>query len=954
MHWISSILVASLSCTVTWALHESDVGVIDWHTKLVGIPLYGDQNTAPVFHDDLILTATSGNVLAALNATDGSIVWRSIYDNNDRISAFKIHDRAVSSLSGPGGSIFRTYDISTGHLLLEHRLHNPAIARATELQSMEIVTSPSATALFTLTNGDTVTHIDTEAGQILWTWNSSDNEFLVTYTHVLPTSAAIYAIGLARTKTARTLHITTLSPTDGSLIASVNIPANLVNGRSDFALLNARANPNSSLDVNAPLWPCLSWLESSSLRFAVLSPNLKGQVRIIPGINYTHIQDIGLTDVGQFMAFTEGGVAHLMRYDGGSLPPSDIATAYKTSSQARTESFFTGSYDKDGGPRIARVFWSRANSQAIQQTFTPRITEDRGFVTGYAFPFKTEGYGIIRHVAFDGHSADSQNNTRLFVTTSTGALQLWEKYDLRWSRDEALSTIQLATFVSLNPPGVTSAPTITSDVAGDQVQIILKQLRQLSDRILQHFYPAKLPLIPTDTSGSRSTTSLQGDAFGFHQVIVAATTEGVLYGLDSRNGEILWRRLFGLGWASERVGGRIVPVKMYVLPARTTAASDEGADERGKERAVIVTQRLANNGLVDTVVFEVDPLTGEDARPREDENQQSNTIAKTGLLEGKDVIQGPTVEVFLLPESNGTLALLDEFMQVQLYPDTPAARATLERLAFALHLILPARTSSEEGLYSQLVGHRMTFNEELSDVHVAYPSWRISLSPGEAIREIIPPASTGPPASYGRVLGNRRWRIMTVEMYEGKNPDDITRSSELSSYSNATTDMATYEQAFILPYGITALAPTSTRFGVTLKDLIVASQKRGVHSIPHRLLDPRRPWGKPSQSEAEEGLITYDAILGNDGRLELSHNYEVANVRKIVTAPSRLESTSLVLALGLDLFLTRVAPSGTFDVLSENFNKAQLVLTIVGLGAAIVFIRPVVRRRRLNERWYLH
>lgn len=78
----------------------------------------------------------------------------------------------------------------------------------------------------------------------------------------------------------------------------------------------------------------------------------------------------------------------------------------------------------------------------------------------------------------------------------------------------------------------------------------------------------------------------------------------------------------------------------------------------------------------------------------------------------------------------------------------------------------------------------------------------------------------------------------------------------------------------------------------------------------------------------------------------------MVNVRRIVTAPALLESTSLVFAYGLDLFHTRVAPSGTFDVLSEDFNKAQLVLTIIALAIAIVVTKPMVQRKRLRERWY--
>lgn len=71
----------------------------------------------------------------------------------------------------------------------------------------------------------------------------------------------------------------------------------------------------------------------------------------------------------------------------------------------------------------------------------------------------------------------------------------------------------------------------------------------------------------------------------------------------------------------------------------------------------------------------------------------------------------------------------------------------------------------------------------------------------------------------------------------------------------------------------------------------------------------------------------------------------------MVTSPALLESTSLILASGLDLFYTRVAPSGSFDVLSEGFNKAQLLATITALAIGVIVLRPLVRRKVLKQRW---
>ena len=85
------LLSLSLLALGARAIHESEVGIVDWHTKLVGVPLYTSHLTKPVFRDDTVLTATSNNVLAALNATDGSIGLFGF--------VFRVNDRDVDSCS---------------------------------------------------------------------------------------------------------------------------------------------------------------------------------------------------------------------------------------------------------------------------------------------------------------------------------------------------------------------------------------------------------------------------------------------------------------------------------------------------------------------------------------------------------------------------------------------------------------------------------------------------------------------------------------------------------------------------------------------------------------------------------------------------------------------------------------------------------------------------------------
>ena len=77
MRFLSQLSLLLVLCVSSWALHESDVGIVDWHKKLIGVPLSGSILTAPTFHatgnTTVVITATDNNVLAVLNPEDGSV-----------------------------------------------------------------------------------------------------------------------------------------------------------------------------------------------------------------------------------------------------------------------------------------------------------------------------------------------------------------------------------------------------------------------------------------------------------------------------------------------------------------------------------------------------------------------------------------------------------------------------------------------------------------------------------------------------------------------------------------------------------------------------------------------------------------------------------------------------------------------------------------------------------------
>lgn len=151
-------------------------------------------------------------------------------------------------------------------------------------------------------------------------------------------------------------------------------------------------------------------------------------------------------------------------------------------------------------------------------------------------------------------------------------------------------------------------------------------------------------------------------------------------------------------------------------------------------------------------------------------------------------------------------------------------------------------------------------------------------------------------------------------------------------------------------------------------------------ALDKRFVDPRRTLN-PSQAEKEEGIIPLTDSLPIIPQIHsyipvwflclvrvcvimsilmsfvvlsqsyITHSLKVEGLRGIVTAPAKLESTTHVFAYGVDLFYTRLAPSKTYDSLTDDFRYALLLITIVALVAAIYITWILSKKKELSEKW---
>jgi hypothetical protein len=159
-----------------------------------------------------------------------------------------------------------------------------------------------------------------------------------------------------------------------------------------------------------------------------------------------------------------------------------------------------------------------------------------------------------------------------------------------------------------------------------------------------------------------------------------------------------------------------------------------------------------------------------------------------------------------------------------------------------------------------------------------------------------------------------------------------------------------FSKSYITQRSFDAMQITLTEKGISAKDVIVACQYGVLVEIPWVLIDSRRPV-KMTEVDREENLIPYMPEIPLNFEFSLNYYNYVYNIRGITTAPSGLESTSLVFAYGLDIFFTRVFPSKTFDMLREDFDYFFITVLVFGLLVGTFLAKKLASSSNLKKAW---
>ncbi|XP_055958208.1 ER membrane protein complex subunit 1, partial [Patella vulgata] len=193
---------------------------------------------------------------------------------------------------------------------------------------------------------------------------------------------------------------------------------------------------------------------------------------------------------------------------------------------------------------------------------------------------------------------------------------------------------------------------------------------------------------------------------------------------------------------------------------------------------------------------------------------------------------------------------------------------------------------------------------------------------------------------------HRRHEIAVLEMFEGKEQSNSTAFSSLSPPPQPLV----LRQSYVFSSPLSAMATTVTEKGLTNKNIIISLKFGGLLSLPKALLDPRRP-AMPSQESMEEGVIPYIPEIPIHTEAIINYNRTLSRVDGIYTGPAGLESTSLILTYGLDMFYTRVMPSKMFDVLKEDFDYVLIGSILFIMILVSILTQKLAAKRALSRAW---
>lgn len=191
-----------------------------------------------------------------------------------------------------------------------------------------------------------------------------------------------------------------------------------------------------------------------------------------------------------------------------------------------------------------------------------------------------------------------------------------------------------------------------------------------------------------------------------------------------------------------------------------------------------------------------------------------------------------------------------------------------------------------------------------------------------------------------------RYELSTLELYL---KEAAWEKVQFSSFERPE-DLLAFKQSYSSVGKANVLSVSKTSLGISSKDLLLGLNDGRLLSMNRKFVDPRRP-EQVTETDAAEGLIQYSPNLPLYPQSILNYNITISKLEHIDVYPSKLESTTLVFAYGLDLFFTPYASNMSYDRLSHGFSPIVIAIMIISLATISLFLKGLTDRSELRKAW---
>ncbi|KAL8659078.1 MAG: hypothetical protein Q9202_007293, partial [Teloschistes flavicans] len=897
------------------------------------------------------------SVIGAINPKDGSVIWRQqLNHGNGLLKASDGDSLLFSAIHG----IVQAWDAAEGRLLWDWSISE-------EIMAIEIVKShgvgrmvyvvtkgPSTKAVVRLLTGD--------SGAVVWEYEDESGDVPLSLSI---TEAGLFYISIhSGLLQASKIKVTPLEPSSGRALSPLvlNVDKDVID--HDLILSN---NLSSA-------YPLLLWSDRTrrNLRINVLGSSHVFTTRLVSeqakNIDNIRIHTSKRIDnIVNFLIECRSGDSHwseVYQLDVQSnilkimyqLPALKGPAAYAVAVHSGT-AYYVRTTEQDV------TLFSALSDRTIGQW--PLLSK------GHDHLVKSEGIRCaVSEVVARGASAFA---VRSAILLSSGDWKLIHNGEESWFRPESLSGVVAAAWADTDGPH-SLADELAAESYGNIAAAYVHRLKRHT-KDLKNFpqWATSLPqrIINNLQGRERRAQHLEptGDGFGFHKVVVGATDSGRLFALQADvQGKIIWN----------------------------IQASKAEPGQKWHVRSIEINHDIARVQILGGESMRVNISSGSviDHRPKFAEQLFETTIDLLDSTESSVSIginPDGTVRLpeHMSPKPKITIVTQDEKMTVRgwtLGLSKAALAWTFSPQANEKIVCLASRPSKDpvasigkalgdrNVLYKFLNPNMLLVGTVAADTSVASFYVLDSVS-GQLIHtQTHPNVDTTRPISsvvsenwfaysvFSEFVGTdgtslsitRGYQIVVSELFESSLPNDRgVRGSAVNSSSvrpvsvdgdGRSESPYVVSQTYLVPAAISFMTVTSTLQGITPRSLLcVVPSLNSVIAVPRAFTDPRRPVGRDTiAAEAEEGLFRHNAVLEYDPKWALNHVRDLLGIQQVITSPSLLESTSLMFAFGtLDMFGTRVASIGGFDILGKGFSKIQLVGTVAALAIGTGFLAPL-------------